>query len=202
MNQADDRLPGVELDRASARRLEMERRLTTAVLAQMPAGVLVASLLTPDAPAVLTFSSPELERLLGLEARGQVLAEGRAAMALRSSQSLDLLGLLERGLAGEALSGLECHGIGPAGELHLRLAVLRRVNEASPNDVDTVDLSTKLGYPTTTTRRTLEDLAVYGLLGRSSGGKGHPDLWRLTPLAEGLIGSVPEMSGPMDRVSS
>lgn len=78
----------------------------------------------------------------------------------------------------------------------LRLAVLRVVSEARPGDIDTLDAATRLGYPTTTTRRANEDLAVYGLLVRSSGGKRNTDLWRLSPLAERLIGTVPEMSEP------
>jgi len=41
----------------------------------------------------------------------------------------------------------------------------------------TTDLATALGYPTTTTKRALEDLACYDVLVRTSGGKGKPDTW-------------------------
>ncbi len=49
-------------------------------------------------------------------------------------------------------------------------------------DVDTAtsDLATRLGYPTNTTRRTLEDLACYGIIKRETRGAGNTDLWSLT----------------------
>ena len=49
-------------------------------------------------------------------------------------------------------------------------------------DVDTVtsDLATRLGYPTNTTRRTLEDLACYGVIKCETRGVGNADLWTLT----------------------
>lgn len=49
-------------------------------------------------------------------------------------------------------------------------------------DADTVtsDLATRLGYPTVTTRRALEDLACYGIIKRESQGVGNADLWSLT----------------------
>ena len=49
-------------------------------------------------------------------------------------------------------------------------------------DAETVtsDLATRLGYPTVTTRRALEDLACYGIVKRESQGEGRADLWRLT----------------------
>ena len=52
-------------------------------------------------------------------------------------------------------------------------------------DVDTVtsDLATRLGYPTVTTRRALEDLACYGIIKRESKGAGNADLWSLTEWA-------------------
>jgi DNA-binding MarR family transcriptional regulator len=49
-------------------------------------------------------------------------------------------------------------------------------------DIDTVtsDLATRLGYPTNTTRRTLEDLACYGVIKREARGAGNADFWTLT----------------------
>ena len=49
-------------------------------------------------------------------------------------------------------------------------------------DVETVtsDLATRLGYPTVTTRRALEDLTCYGIIKRESKGAGNADLWSLT----------------------
>ncbi|MFC1972308.1 hypothetical protein ACFLVE_02745 [Chloroflexota bacterium] len=49
-------------------------------------------------------------------------------------------------------------------------------------DVDTVtsDLAKRLGYPTNTTRRALEDLTCYGVIKREPQGEGRADLWSLT----------------------
>ena len=47
-------------------------------------------------------------------------------------------------------------------------------------DTATSDLATRLGYPTNTTRRTLEDLACYGIVERQSQGLGKADIWRVT----------------------
>jgi hypothetical protein len=41
-------------------------------------------------------------------------------------------------------------------------------------------LATDLGYPTSTTRRSLEDLACYGVVARTSQGEGRADLWLAT----------------------
>ena len=45
-------------------------------------------------------------------------------------------------------------------------------------EIGTSDLAAQLGYPTNTTRRTLEDLACYGIVERDVGGAGKADLWR------------------------
>jgi hypothetical protein len=55
----------------------------------------------------------------------------------------------------------------------------------------TREAATALGLPTTTARRTLEDLAAHGLVRRREGSKpGVADTWQLTPAL-----AVPEMSG-------
>ncbi len=61
----------------------------------------------------------------------------------------------------------------------LRQKVVLAMLEA---DIDTTtsDLATKLGYPTVTTRRALEDMACYGIVIRKSQGEGRADLWSLT----------------------
>jgi DNA-binding transcriptional ArsR family regulator len=57
-------------------------------------------------------------------------------------------------------------------------------------ETTTKEAATALGLPTTTARRTLEDLAAHGLVHREEGGKpGAPDIWRLAPEL-----AVPEMS--------
>jgi hypothetical protein len=43
----------------------------------------------------------------------------------------------------------------------------------------TTEVALTVDYPTSTTRRTLEDLAAHGVLQRASLGKGKPDLWHL-----------------------
>jgi len=49
---------------------------------------------------------------------------------------------------------------------------------------ETAELATKLGYPTQTTRRTLEDLTAHGVVVREKNGKA--DQWHLSDLAYGL----------------
>ncbi len=61
----------------------------------------------------------------------------------------------------------------------------------------TKEVATVLGLPTTTARRTLEDLAAHGVVTRRSGGKGKSDTWALSPATRDdyRLGTVPEMSG-------
>lgn len=47
-------------------------------------------------------------------------------------------------------------------------------------ETTTSDLAKQLGYPTNTTRRTLEDLTCYGVFKREAKGEGRADLWSLT----------------------
>ena len=57
-------------------------------------------------------------------------------------------------------------------------------------------VATVLGLPTTTARRTLEDLAAHGVVLRVSGGEGKADTWRLHPdkRLDYAAATVPEMS--------
>ena len=58
----------------------------------------------------------------------------------------------------------------------------RRVFEilaTDPTEHETPGLATKLGYPTSTTRRALEDLNAHGLVKRVSVGAGKADTWRI-----------------------
>jgi len=59
------------------------------------------------------------------------------------------------------------------------------------------EAATMLGLPTTTARRTLEDLAAHGVVTRESGGEGKADTWALAAAIRDdyLAGTVPEMSG-------
>jgi hypothetical protein len=66
----------------------------------------------------------------------------------------------------------------------------------------TTTIAEAVGYPTQTARRSLEDLAVHGLVLRKSGGKGKSDTWLLAQLGRGWYaearGSVPENSPNVD----
>jgi predicted transcriptional regulator len=59
---------------------------------------------------------------------------------------------------------------------------------------NTSEVAKSIAYPTTTARRTLEDLHAYGLVNRDVLGQGKADRWTLSGLASGLRGTVPEMS--------
>ena len=61
----------------------------------------------------------------------------------------------------------------------LRQKVILALLEIDINTV-TSDLATRLGYPTVTIRRALEDLACHGIVKRESQGEGRADLWSLT----------------------
>lgn len=63
------------------------------------------------------------------------------------------------------------------------------------NRIDTTSVAETLGYPTTTTRRALEDLAAHGLVTRRSQGAGKADLWEVDGWARDRWPTVPEMSG-------
>lgn len=58
-------------------------------------------------------------------------------------------------------------------------AARRTALEAALSDPEstTAELGERTGYPTTTVRRYLQELAAVGLLERSSAGQGHPDRW-------------------------
>lgn len=72
---------------------------------------------------------------------------------------------------------------------------------ACRDSVKTREAAEAFGLPTTTARRTLEDLAAHGVLIRESGGEGKPDVWRLDPekrdayKAATAPTTVPETSG-------
>jgi hypothetical protein len=60
----------------------------------------------------------------------------------------------------------------------------------------TTGAATAVGLPTTTTRRTLEDLAAHGVLERESGGEGKPDTWAVADWARAdyVAATLPEVS--------
>ena len=89
----------------------------------------------------------------------------------------------------------------------IRLAAVR--DTLGAGETSTADLATRLGLPTQTARRSLEDLAAHGVLNRSK--QGPRDLWRPSSwLVQHWSAAVPEMSdgiqtesvpGKSDKVS-
>jgi hypothetical protein len=68
------------------------------------------------------------------------------------------------------------------------------VSATSPSS--TSDIGRCIGYPTTTTRRALEDLAGHGIVNRTSTGQGQADIWTASPWAtDRWSATVPEVSG-------
>lgn len=104
------------------------------------------------------------------------------------------------------LEGLRLLGIGDAGAWALvakvaldsmpaqRCRVIAHL--AAAGATTTASAATELGLPTTTTRRTLEDLGAHGLTIREKGGEGKSDTWQLAGWAAAAYASltVPEMS--------
>jgi len=68
----------------------------------------------------------------------------------------------------------------------------------------TTAIATATQHPTTTTRRSLEDLCAHGVVERQAGGKGKHDRWVLAALARDRYAAVgaPEMSKGEKRASS
>jgi hypothetical protein len=69
------------------------------------------------------------------------------------------------------------------------LTLVLRLGE--PN---TTEVAADVGYPTSTTRRALEDLAAYRVLQRLPDGKGKSDRWRIADGFARYFAAVPEMS--------
>lgn len=70
------------------------------------------------------------------------------------------------------------------------LEVVHRLSEA-----DTTTVAVELGYPTSTTRRALEDLAAYGVIDRIAGGSGKSDRWIVGKSIASTCEGLSEMSG-------
>jgi len=63
-----------------------------------------------------------------------------------------------------------------------------------PDPASTSELAETIGYPTSTSRRGLEDLAAHGIVDRQTQGAGHADLWRVSAWTRDRWPTVPEMS--------
>jgi predicted ArsR family transcriptional regulator len=51
---------------------------------------------------------------------------------------------------------------------------------SSTAGMDTTEVAEATGYPTVTARRTLEELAAYGVADRQSAGRGKADIWAIS----------------------
>ncbi len=67
--------------------------------------------------------------------------------------------------------------------------------------VSTTEVAEGIGYPTQTTRRTLEDLTAHGIAERIPQGPGRADLWRVTSWTRDRMPTVPEMSDSVDSAT-
>ena len=77
----------------------------------------------------------------------------------------------------------------------LRLACI--VDLVDRDEAETSAIAERVGYPTTTARRALEELHAHGLVNRIDQGKGHSHAWKLTAWARDTYGAIrafPEMS--------
>ena len=68
----------------------------------------------------------------------------------------------------------------------LRKRLILKMMESPDASYVTSKLAASLGYPTTFTRYSLEDLAAYGIVARESQGQGQADLWSLTVWAKAV----------------
>ncbi len=74
--------------------------------------------------------------------------------------------------------------------------LLRQTGPAS-----TTEVAERVAYPTTTTRRALEDLAAHGIAERQAQGQGRADLWQVTAWARGRWPGIPEKSEGAGRAA-
>jgi hypothetical protein len=116
----------------------------------------------------------ELEMILGAEGTARV-----GLCLIRLLAGLDTLGV-ERKTALAVVDSVSLDSVPP-----LRRRAYETVCKYDPacnherkhGPPETKDIALELGLPTTTARRTLEDLAAYGLIERQGGGSGKADLW-------------------------
>jgi hypothetical protein len=158
---------------------------------------------------------PRQPRVLGDDERGRLIALATFAVRARSpverdghSREIELVPESEvptrlAKVLEALLAGLDSLGVGR--ELAWRVVAkaaldcvpkLRRqavAHLAAEGEAGTKEVALALDYPTSTTRRTLEDLTAHRIV-RRSGGK-NEDRWRLTEQArEWYAAAVPEMS--------
>jgi hypothetical protein len=105
-------------------------------------------------------------------------AEGTARIGLtleRLLAGLDTLGV-DRAKALEVVEAIGLDSVPPA-----RRRAYEHLRSIAGSSETTSKIAAALGVPTVTVRRTLEDLAAYGLIERTTQGKGNADLWSIVP---------------------
>jgi hypothetical protein len=169
----------------------------------------------PDDPPAFELSAAERARLVALatmavQARSAVVREGHTReieLVPGAEAPTRMVKMLARQMIGvQAIGG----GRDDAWRIATRMALdsipatRRKLLDGlrTRDDGGTPELAAAVGLPTTTARRSLEELAVYGMVSRESGGNGKSDRWSLTEHARDLLDrSVPEMSGGGERES-
>jgi hypothetical protein len=157
-------------------------------------------------------SQDDDERLVGL---AELVARCRSAVVRDSySREIELIPQSEAPtrivvVLARLLSGLDAIGCDRDRAWHVltkaalaSIPAIRRdaMNALSVTDheLETGVLAIQIGYPTKTTRRTLEDLVAHGIAERESGGPGKSDKWRMTGFARSKYAAAltfPEKSG-------
>jgi hypothetical protein len=121
----------------------------------------------------------ELDAIYGAE------GTGRLGLSLeRLLAGLDVLGL-DREKAVEVATAVALDSTPPLRK-RIYWLLCEPIDPSRPNPLgvvagpawETADVAARVGLPTTTTRRTLEDLACYGLAYREPGGSGMADKWQ------------------------
>jgi len=113
------------------------------------------------------YRTRELEDIYGAEGTARL---GKALERVLSG--LDCLGV-ERGKALKVIKTIAFDSVPPN-----RLSIYKHLKKINPAWADTVTVAKAVKLPTTTARRALEELVVYGLAERGSQGQGKADLWR------------------------
>ena len=153
----------------------------------------VAGLFAQPLPEPREISEQEIDRLdeivsLAVKLRGTVERDRytREIEAILGAEGTGRLGLALECL----LAGLDTLGVDRAVMRVMKSVafdsvppIRRRAYEIleriSPAQITTTNVAEKLGLPSNTARRALEDLVAYDLVGRESQGSGKPDEWWL-----------------------
>jgi len=194
----------LQVDRSKQARHAITRGKTGEMrreLAEAAAGLFAA---IPDGRQPRELSRQEIDSLIMLSdlatrARSAVERDGfsrdielipdpempaRLAVGLHGlANGLDLIGL-DRSVAWQVVSKAALDSV-PA----LRLAMVTKLHSVE-DELSTTKVAADANYPTTTVRRTLEDLAALALVERTSNGKGKADTWRLTEEVRAQLDTV------------